>query len=189
MRDVDEAGRADHREQLGPAAGRYAVDAGRYAYARRSESRPPTNGTTWRNQKSCTARAGALVGSATSSSATRPRGRRTRAHSASTGREVDEVAQREPAREAVERAVGERQAQRRRRARAARRCARPRSMPGREVDADRRVARVGEGAAEVAGAAREVEHARAGEPAAASAPRRAASATSMRNVSSRLSRS
>ena len=30
--------------------GRYAVDAGRYAYAPRSETRPPTNGTTFRNQ-------------------------------------------------------------------------------------------------------------------------------------------
>ena len=41
------------------ADGRYAVDAGRYAYARRSETRPPTNGTTRRNQTPCTAASGA----------------------------------------------------------------------------------------------------------------------------------
>ena len=52
-----------------------------------------------------------FVGSATSSSAMRPPGRSTRASSAKNGVEVDEVAQREPARDAVDRAVGHRQAE------------------------------------------------------------------------------
>ena len=80
-------------------------------------------------------------GSAASSAANRPPGRSTRAHSANTGASVDEVAQREAARDAVERpgrgsgsaaasprtsgAVGARGAQ----------------HAGREVDADRRDSR------------------------------------------------
>ena len=58
------------------------------------------------------ARTSGLAGSATSSSATRPPGRNTRAHSGEDRRERGEVAERESARDPVERRVGERQAQR-----------------------------------------------------------------------------
>ena len=91
----------------------------------------------------------------------RPPGRTTRPSSAKNGVEVDEVAQGEPARDAVDGAVGHRQAQdvglHPRRAAAV-----GAQHAEAEVDRDRAVAGAGEVDAEVAGAAGQVEHAAAG---------------------------
>ena len=84
-------------------------------------------------------------GTVASSAAKRPPGRSDARALAEHGVEVDEVAQREPARHAVDAAVAQRERARRRRARAARVGVRGREHPGREVDADRRVARTRRG--------------------------------------------
>ena len=184
-----EAGRADHLQELGPrrevrgrARAGTRTRAGRRAGRRRTARRA---GTTSRAR----ARAGALVGSLTSTSAMRPRGRSTRAHSASTAREVDEVAEREPAREAVERHRRRTGGGPRRRARAARRVRAAASMPAEKSTPIGAVPVGGERAAQVAGAAREVEHARARDELERVHRGAAPARRPCRSVSMRLSRS
>ena len=92
--------------------GRYAVDAGRYAYAPRSDTMPPTNGTTFLNHTPCRARTCGESGSATSSSARRPPGRTTRAHSAKNGSSAAKFREREAGHDPCDRRVREREPQR-----------------------------------------------------------------------------
>ena len=80
----DGSGRTRHRSAGGGARsgdGRYAVDAGRYRYALRSESSPPIMGTIRRKYSECAQRTSGLGGSDTSRKTARPPGRITRAAS------------------------------------------------------------------------------------------------------------
>ena len=95
----------------------------------------------------------------------RPPGRTTRPSSSKNGAEVDEVAQREAARHAVDRAVGHRQAQDVG-LHTGRAAAVGAQHAEAEVDRDRPVPGAGEVDAQVAGAAGQVEHAAAGAAAA-----------------------
>ena len=110
-----------------PASGRYAVDAGRYAYARRSETSPPTNGTTRRNQTPCS---GAHLGRARLGDVEQRDPPAGPQHARALGEERverDEVAQREAADDPVDRRGRERQPERVAAHERARRRARPRA--------------------------------------------------------------
>ena len=154
---VKPAAESDATSAVG--SGRYAVDFGRYRYASASCARSrPMTGTAPRNQTALPARSTGFDGTAASSAANRPPDAQHASDLREHGRERDEVAQREPADDAVERRRCEREDgavaphQRRGRSRGV-------EHAGRDVDADRCVARVGGVAGQVARAAREIEHA------------------------------
>ena len=138
---VGEAGFAERVGEHRRRAGGTRWTSGRYEYASAScASARPSSGTAPRNQIVLPARSTGFVGTAASRATKRPPRRRHARDLAEHGRELDEVAQREPADDAVEAAVAERKLR-----------ASPRTSgalgvrggehAGRVVDADRRGSR------------------------------------------------
>ena len=89
-------------ERRRAAGGTRCTSGGSGRPRRRARATRPSSGTAPRNQTAFPARMSGLVGTVASSAAKRPPARSTRAHSREHRVEVDEVAQREPAHDAVE---------------------------------------------------------------------------------------